>query len=49
MERRLLLADLAATLAAPDEALPANARWATVALAGGSALAGAVLCGALER
>lgn len=43
------LADLAITLATPADALPANARWATVALAGGSALGGAALYRALAR
>ncbi|HEU0019599.1 MAG TPA: hypothetical protein VFQ14_04840 [Thermoleophilaceae bacterium] len=43
------LADMAITLATPADALPANARWGTVALAGGSALAGALLYCALDR
>ncbi len=37
------LSDVAATLAAPADSLPANARWGTVALAGGAAAGG---CGA---
>ncbi len=37
------LADIAATLAAPEDALPANARVGTIALAGGSALLGLAL------
>ncbi len=40
--------DVIATLAAPDDALPANARWGTVALGGGSALAGLLLFAALD-
>jgi hypothetical protein len=43
------LADLAATLAAPSDALPGNARWGTAVLAGGSAVAGIALYKALER
>jgi len=43
------LADIAITLATPADALPANARWGTVALAGASALAGALLYRALDR
>ena len=43
------LGDVAATLATPSGALPGNARWGTVALGGGSALAGAALLAALER
>lgn len=43
------LGDVAATLATPDGALPRNARWGTVALGGGSALAGAALLVALDR
>ena len=41
------LADVGATLAAPAGALPGNARWGTVALGGGTALAGALTLGAL--
>jgi hypothetical protein len=37
------LADLAATLVAPAEDLPPNSRLGTIALAGGSAVAGGVL------
>jgi hypothetical protein len=37
------LADLAATLAAPAAALPPNSRLGTTALAGGSAVVGALL------
>ncbi len=43
------LADIAITLATPADALPSNARWGTVALAGGSALAGALLYRDLDR
>jgi len=43
------LADIAITLATPEDALPANARWGTVALAGVSALAGALAYRALDR
>ena len=43
------LADIGITLATPADALPSNARWGTVALAGASALAGAVLYRALDR
>ncbi len=43
------LADIGITLATPADALPANARWGTVALAGVSALVGAVLYRALDR
>jgi len=43
------LADVAITLATPADALPVNARWGTVALAGASALAGAVLYRVLDR
>jgi hypothetical protein len=42
------LADLAATLLAPARALPANARWGTAVLAGGSALAGVLLYAASD-
>lgn len=43
------LTDLGATLAAPGESLPANARWGTVALAGAAAAAGAALLLAARR
>ncbi len=43
------LADIGITLATPADALPANARWGTVALAGVSALLGAALYRALDR
>jgi hypothetical protein len=43
------LADIGITLATPADALPANARWGTVALAGVSALVGAVLFRSLDR
>ena len=43
------LTDMAATLAAPDEALPSRARMGTAALAGGAALAGAALLAAAKR
>ena len=37
------------TLAAPASSLPGNARWGTVALGGGSALAGALLLAGLKQ
>jgi hypothetical protein len=43
------LADLSATLAAPADSLPDNARWGTVALAGAAAAAGAGLLAAVKR
>ena len=43
------LSDIAATLAAPADALPGNARWGTVALAGAAAAAGAGLLAGLRR
>ena len=43
------LCDVVATLLTPPGMLPANARWGTVALGGGSALAGAALLVALDR
>jgi hypothetical protein len=43
------LTDMAATLAAPSDALPGNARWGTAALAGGAAAAGAALLAAAKR
>ncbi len=42
------LSDVAIALATPSDALPANARWGTVALGGGSALAGLLLRRALD-
>ena len=41
--------DVLATLLAPADALPGNARWGTIALGGGSALAGAAVLTALKR
>jgi len=43
------LCDVAATLAAPADSLPGNARWGTVAMAGGAAAAGAALAVAVKR
>ena len=43
------LTDMAATIAAPGDQLPANARWGTAALAGGAAAAGAALLVAARR
>ena len=43
------LCDMASTLVTPGSVLPGNARWGTVALGGGSALAGAALIVALDR
>ncbi|CAN5166212.1 hypothetical protein BH20ACT20_BH20ACT20_05510 [soil metagenome] len=43
------LCDVVSTLATPGSALPGNARWGTVALGGGSALAGAALLVAVNR
>ena len=43
------LCDVAATLATPADSLPANARWGTVALAGGAAVAGLALARAAKR
>ena len=43
------LGDVAATVAAPDGALPRNSRWGTIALGGGSALAGLALLAAMSR
>ena len=43
------LCDVAATLGAPGDALPGNARWGTVALAGAAAAAGAGLLAASRR
>jgi hypothetical protein len=43
------LADVTATVATPASLLPRNARWGTIALGGGSALAGAALLAALGR
>ncbi|HYI80705.1 MAG TPA: hypothetical protein VEW67_07585 [Thermoleophilaceae bacterium] len=43
------LADVTIALATPSGALPANARWGTVALGGGAAVAGLLLYVALDR
>ena len=43
------LSDVAIALATPSDALPANARWGTVALGGGTAVAGLLLYAALDR
>jgi hypothetical protein len=43
------LCDVAATLAAAPDSLPGNARWGTVAMAGGAAAAGAALAAAVKR
>jgi len=43
------LCDVVSTLVTPGSVLPGNARWGTVALGGGSALAGAALIVALSR
>ncbi len=43
------LTDVASTLAVHPDSLPANARWGTVALGGGSALAGAALIVAVRQ
>jgi hypothetical protein len=43
------LCDVASTLAAPAGSLPGNARWGTVAMAGGAAAAGAALTVAVKR
>ena len=43
------LSDVVATLAAPADSLPGNARWGTVALGGGSAVLGAILLAGLKR
>jgi hypothetical protein len=40
--------DVLATLLAPSDALPGNARWGTVALGGGTALAGVAVLTALR-
>jgi hypothetical protein len=42
------LADAVGALATPSDALPAGARWATVAVGGGAAFAGALLHRALD-
>jgi hypothetical protein len=42
------LCDVAATLAVPSDSLPDNARWGTVAMAGGAALAGVALLAAAK-
>ncbi|NLT07571.1 MAG: hypothetical protein GXY03_14870 [Solirubrobacterales bacterium] len=43
------LADVAATLVAPADGLPANARWGTVALGGGTAALGLLALRGLRR
>ncbi len=43
------LGDVAIALATPADALPTNARWGTVALGGGAAVAGLLLYAALDR
>ncbi|MBA3304915.1 MAG: hypothetical protein H0U25_03195 [Thermoleophilaceae bacterium] len=43
------LSDVVSTLAAPPDSLPGNARWGTVALGGGAALAGALLLAEIKR
>ncbi len=43
------LSDVVSTLAAQPDALPGNARWGTVALGGGAALAGALLLARMKR
>ena len=43
------LCDVVSTLVTPGSVLPGNARWGTVALGGGSALAGAALIAAIDR
>jgi hypothetical protein len=43
------LSDVVSTLAAPPGSLPGNARWGTVGLGGGAALAGALLLAGLKR
>ena len=43
------LCDVGSTLAAPADSLPGNARWGTVAMAGGAAAAGAALAVAVKR
>jgi hypothetical protein len=43
------LSDVAVALATPADALPSNARWGTVALGGGAALAGLLLLTTLDR
>jgi len=43
------LSDVVSTLAAPPDSLPGNARWGTVALGGGAALAGALLLAGIKR
>jgi len=43
------LCDVASTLAAPADSLPGNARWGTMAMAGGAAAAGAALAVAVKR
>jgi hypothetical protein len=43
------LSDVVSTLVAPPDSLPGNARWGTVALGGGAALAGALLLAEIKR
>lgn len=43
------LSDIAATLATPADALPGNARWGTVGLAGAAAAGGVALLAAVRR
>ncbi len=43
------LCDVVSTLAAPADSLPPNARWGTVAMAGGAAAAGTALAVAVKR
>ena len=43
------LCDVGSTLAAPAGSLPGNARWGTVAMAGGAAAAGGALAVAVKR
>ncbi|MGI9080844.1 MAG: hypothetical protein ACR2FZ_01010 [Thermoleophilaceae bacterium] len=43
------LGDVVSTLLTPGSVLPGNARWGTVALGGGSALAGAALLATVDR
>ncbi len=43
------MTDVASTLAVHPDSLPGNARWGTVILGGGSALAGAALIAAVRR
>ena len=43
------ICDVASTVVTPGEALPGNARWGTIVLGGGSALAGGALLAAMRR